>query len=135
MLREASYSLTYGERGSGVAFVASEPITGSNTDWVSVPKNTALVITREKGGYINIMRSPLLAAPPGPGRGLIDPVQQEVAICLEVRAPRVACLQLNGWEGTLGGGCVAEGALRRAERRGPCSRRWQSAWRCAPEQG
>jgi hypothetical protein len=48
---------------------------------VSVPKNTALVITREKGGYINIMRSPLLAcAVPGQ----LNPVQQEVAVCLEV---------------------------------------------------
>jgi hypothetical protein len=82
VLREAAYSITYGERGSGVAFIASEPITGSNTDWVSVPKNTALVITREKGGYINIMRSPLLAAPAAAGKP--DPVQQEVAVCLEV---------------------------------------------------
>ncbi len=32
----------------------------SNADWVAVPKNMALVITREKGGYINILRTPLL---------------------------------------------------------------------------
>ncbi|KAI8475320.1 MAG: nucleophile aminohydrolase [Monoraphidium minutum] len=82
VLREASYSLAYGARGSGVAFIASEPITGSNTDWVSVPKNTALVITREKGGYINIMRAPLAAAPPPAGAA--DPWQLEVATCLEV---------------------------------------------------
>ncbi|KIY95625.1 hypothetical protein MNEG_12338 [Monoraphidium neglectum] len=88
VLREAAYSITYGERGSGVAFIASEPITGSNTDWVSVPKNTALVITREKGGYINIMRSPLLAAPAAAGKP--DPVQQEVAVCLEPAARRGA---------------------------------------------
>jgi hypothetical protein len=43
---------------------------------VSVPKNTALIITREKGGYLNIMRSPISAAAP-------DPIQQEVSTCLE----------------------------------------------------
>jgi hypothetical protein len=31
----------------------------SNTDWVAVPPNTALVMSREKGGFINIMRTPL----------------------------------------------------------------------------
>lgn len=35
ILQEASYSVTYGERGAGVVLVASEPITGSTTDWVS----------------------------------------------------------------------------------------------------
>jgi hypothetical protein len=36
VLQEASYSVTYGERGAGVVLVASEPITGSTTDWVSI---------------------------------------------------------------------------------------------------
>lgn len=35
VLCEASYSISYSERGASVAFVASEPITGSTTDWVS----------------------------------------------------------------------------------------------------
>jgi hypothetical protein len=34
VLCEASYSISYRERGAHVAFVASEPITGSTTDWV-----------------------------------------------------------------------------------------------------
>lgn len=38
--------------------------------------NTALVITREKGGYLNIMRSSLSPSAP-------DPIQAEVATCLE----------------------------------------------------
>ena len=41
-----------------------------------MPKNTALIITREKGGYLNIMRSPISASAP-------DPIQQEVSTCLE----------------------------------------------------
>lgn len=56
---EAQYDLTYAERGTRVAMVASEPITGSKSDWVKVPKNTALVISREKSGFVNIMRAPL----------------------------------------------------------------------------
>jgi hypothetical protein len=95
-MREASYSLTYGERGSSVAFIASEPITGSNTDWVAVPKNTALVITREKGGYISILRSPLLQYVGVPGE-LRDPVQQEVATCLEVSGWRLEGGHNFGW--------------------------------------
>lgn len=34
VLCEASYNISYSERGASVAFVASEPITGSTTDWV-----------------------------------------------------------------------------------------------------
>jgi hypothetical protein len=34
VLCEASYNISYRERGAHVAFVASEPITGSTTDWV-----------------------------------------------------------------------------------------------------
>lgn len=62
ILRGGSYSLVHGERGASVAILASEPITASRTDWVAVPKNTAVIITREKGGFLNIMRSQL-----GPG--------------------------------------------------------------------
>lgn len=65
ILHEASYDLQYAERGAQVAFVASEPITGSSADWVAVPKNHTLVITREKGGYINIMRT-FLTVPGAP---------------------------------------------------------------------
>jgi hypothetical protein len=35
VLCEASYNISYSERGPNMAFVASEPITGSTTDWVS----------------------------------------------------------------------------------------------------
>jgi hypothetical protein len=35
VLCEASYGISYSERGASIAFVASEPITGSTTDWVS----------------------------------------------------------------------------------------------------
>jgi predicted glutamine amidotransferase len=45
--------------GTLVVLVASEPITQSSGDWVAVPKNTALVVSREKEGYIDIVRTPL----------------------------------------------------------------------------
>ncbi|KAL6762357.1 nucleophile aminohydrolase, partial [Haematococcus lacustris] len=63
VMHEASYELMFGERGSKVAFIASEPITASNTDWVAVSPNTTLIITREKGGFMNIMRAPIAVAP------------------------------------------------------------------------
>ncbi len=51
-----------------MAFIASEPITGSKTDWVAVPPNHVLVFTREKSGYLNVMRTPInpLASSDGP---------------------------------------------------------------------
>ncbi|KAF8073182.1 Cndp1 [Scenedesmus sp. PABB004] len=76
VLREASYSISYRERGASVAFVASEPITGSTTDWVSVPKNTVLVVTREKGGFISSLQSSLSAG------AAPDARLQEVSTCL-----------------------------------------------------
>lgn len=45
--------------GTRVVLVASEPITRSSGDWVAVPKNTALVVSREADGHIDIVRTPL----------------------------------------------------------------------------
>lgn len=59
MLQEGSYQISGGERGSSLGFVASEPITGCKTDWVAVPANTLLVMTREKGGFLSVMRAPI----------------------------------------------------------------------------
>ncbi|KAF5832710.1 hypothetical protein DUNSADRAFT_11354, partial [Dunaliella salina] len=74
VFEEGSYELTHCERGARVVVVASEPITGSSTDWVACPPNTALVVTTEKGGFKNVLRSPLQP-------GLQHP--REVAVCLE----------------------------------------------------
>ncbi|GAX84568.1 hypothetical protein CEUSTIGMA_g11989.t1 [Chlamydomonas eustigma] len=82
ILHESSYNLTYGERGAKVAFVASEPITASTTDWVAVPKNTAMVITREKDSYINILRAPLSTGR-GPVSEVLAEAQLEVSLCLD----------------------------------------------------
>ena len=72
---EGQYSLKYGEVGTRVAIVSSEPITGSS-DWVSVPRNTALVISQGKSGYVSILKSPLASS----GKHLR---QEEVMRCLE----------------------------------------------------
>ncbi|GLI58924.1 hypothetical protein VaNZ11_000709 [Volvox africanus] len=61
--QESSYELGVSAQGPSVVFVASEPITASASDWVAVPKNTALVVTREKGGFLNILRCPLRSQP------------------------------------------------------------------------
>ena len=98
---EAEYTLTYGERGSRVVLVASEPITRSAGHWVrrgalavhsgtlqlqsallgicncskghadvahfrlgqvAVPRNSALVVSRGKGGLLDVVQAPLAAA-------------------------------------------------------------------------
>lgn len=46
--------------------VASEPITGSASEWVAVPKNHGLVVTRDGDGYMNVLHVPLALAPPAP---------------------------------------------------------------------
>ncbi len=58
---EAEYTLTYGERGSRVVLVASEPITRSAGHWVAVPRNSALVVSRGKGGLLDVVQTPLAA--------------------------------------------------------------------------
>ena len=55
---EGQYSLKYGEVGTRVAIVSSEPITASS-DWVPLPRNTALIISQAKNGYVSILKSPL----------------------------------------------------------------------------
>ncbi|KAK9815459.1 hypothetical protein WJX72_003974 [[Myrmecia] bisecta] len=73
---EGEYCLTYREVGTRVVIVASEPITRSAADWVAVPHNTALVISREKNGFINVIRTPIAA-------GAAHARQEEVARCLD----------------------------------------------------
>ena len=60
---ESAYCIESSIAGSTrVVLVASEPITQSSGDWVAVPTNTALVVSREKGGCIDIIRAPLAAS-------------------------------------------------------------------------
>ena len=47
ILQEASYSVTYGERGAGVVLIASEPITGSTTDWVSAAATCSIGLRQQ----------------------------------------------------------------------------------------
>ena len=76
---EGAYCLTHGAVGNHVALVASEPITGSSAEWVSVPAGTALVISRERNGYINIMHSPLDASK---GQSRLDEVARSDILLL-----------------------------------------------------
>ena len=70
-LAQGEYCLRYGAVGSRVALVASEPITRRPGDWVAVPRNTALIVLREKvGSAAQGCRgiAPDLAAPCCPAR-------------------------------------------------------------------
>lgn len=42
--------------------MASEPITGSSSDWVALPKNTALVVSREKSGFVSLVKAPIASS-------------------------------------------------------------------------
>lgn len=73
---EGEYILTYGERGSKVVLIASEPITRSSGHWVAVPRNSALVVSRSKGGFVDVVLTPMAST------GL-HPRHPEVQLCLE----------------------------------------------------
>ena len=75
---EAEYELLYRDPGSSTVLIASEPITAAAGDWVPVPRNTAVVVTREKGAYVNVMLAPLDA-----GAGGAAAAAAEVAVCLD----------------------------------------------------
>ena len=74
---EGEYELAYRDPGSRTVLVASEPITAAKGDWVAVPRNAAVVVTREKGEFVNVMLSPL-----GPGEAA-SAGAAEVATCLD----------------------------------------------------
>ena len=81
------YRLAYGSQGSRCALVVSEPITSQCTDWVSVPRNTALVVVKDKAGFITIIRSPLN---PTPDSARVE-VSRQANSCMghsEVLSPR-----------------------------------------------
>lgn len=61
VLGEADYHLTYGGTDPRVCLIASEPVTARASDWVEVPRNTALVVCREKDKLLTVVQSPLTA--------------------------------------------------------------------------
>jgi predicted glutamine amidotransferase len=73
---EGDYHLAYGGTGARVCLIASEPVTERASDWTEVPKNTALVVCREKGALLTMITAPLTSL----GE---HPRQAEVQRCLE----------------------------------------------------
>jgi glutamine amidotransferase len=76
---EGDYELAYAGLGTRVCLIASEPVTGRGSDWAAVPRNTALVVCREKGGLLAVLQAPLVAAGEHPRAA-------EVYRCLEAVA-------------------------------------------------
>ena len=73
---EADYYLAYGGNGARVCLIASEPVTSTASDWVEVPKNTALIVCREKDGLLTVLRAPLT-------RSGVHPRHEEIYKCLD----------------------------------------------------
>jgi hypothetical protein len=63
---EGEYALEYADKSARVVMVTSEPITGTTSDWVVVPRNHALIVTRDAAGWMNVLHTPLYSGPPGP---------------------------------------------------------------------
>lgn len=78
LTEEADYHLEYGGTGARVCIIASEPVTATASDWVQVPRNTALIICREKDGLLTVLHSPLTDNDLTPNAR-----QTEVLHCLE----------------------------------------------------
>lgn len=55
----APYSLDYANKSARVILVASEPITSSASEWVAVPVNHGLVVTRDPEGWMSVLHVPL----------------------------------------------------------------------------
>ena len=94
---EGEYELAYRDPGSRTVLVASEPITAAKGDWVAVPRNAAVVVTREKGEFVNVMLSPL-----GPGEAA-SAGAAEVATCLDAVCG-AAEVSKRRWRGFLSSG-------------------------------
>jgi len=107
---EGEYTLSYAEAGSRTALIASEPITRSGGDWVSVPRNTAVVMSREKGAFVNIMLAPLGPGACGAAVGTATR-EEDVAACLEAitGAAEVSARPFRADGGGGGGGGGANG--------------------------
>lgn len=73
---EADYHLNYSGNGARVCLIASEPVTATASDWVEVPKNTALVICKEKDGLLTVVRAPLTTSG-------FHPRHEEIYKCLD----------------------------------------------------
>lgn len=73
---EGDYHLTYSGTESRVCLIASEPVTSSASEWTEVPRNTALVICREKDGLLTVVQAPLTCSG-------VHPRQDEIHRCLD----------------------------------------------------
>ena len=62
----APYSLDYANKSARVILVASEPITSSASEWVAVPVNHGLVVSRDPEGWMNVLHVPLSVEAPSP---------------------------------------------------------------------
>jgi len=78
---ESEYSvLRHGDKCSRMCIVASEPITASSLDWIPVPKNHALVVTKDANGIVDVTHYPLA------GGEAQAPRRRDTLLCLDALA-------------------------------------------------
>lgn len=77
---DGEYSLEYADKSARVVIVSSEPITGATADWVMLPKNHALIVTRDTNGWMNVLHSPVYSRAPGPRLELVLNCQTSIPL-------------------------------------------------------
>jgi hypothetical protein len=77
---DGEYSLDYADKSARVVLVASEPITGATSDWVMLPKNHALIVTRDSNGWMNVLHAPIYSHAPGPRLELVLNCQKSIPL-------------------------------------------------------
>ena len=106
---EGEYALEYADKNARVVMVTSEPITGATSDWVVVPRNHALIVTRDAAGWMNVLHTPVYSHAPGPRLDMVlnclksIPLEQPIA----ARAPARALLLPSLPQPCAGAICVA----------------------------
>jgi hypothetical protein len=91
ILQEASYSVTYGERGAGVVLVASEPITGSTTDWVGSFRGSYYALRRSQ----SILHGSQLLTCRHPAAAFVQPAGCKAAGARRPHGEHVCCSSLH----------------------------------------
>eukprot|EP00850_Spirogloea_muscicola_P002699 SM000010S04337 [mRNA] locus=s10:1062363:1070596:- [translate_table: standard] len=57
------YFVKHSDRRGLLGIVASEPLTDESADWIQVPRNTMVVMTRFKGEFVDLILVPIGAPP------------------------------------------------------------------------
>ncbi|GBG76731.1 hypothetical protein CBR_g22949 [Chara braunii] len=85
-----NYFVKHEEKRPLLGIVASEPLTDDSADWLRVPRNSMVVMTRMKGEFVDVIVVPINAPPP---------VAKDVSRCFKALENGGVATVLQGGEG------------------------------------